>query len=92
MEQPLEATYPPDTASALALVCACVLSCPVLVSNNDIISPTAVGRSGDTLLLFVLVLFMPTHGFADSGGALVEERHLAPKVRVRFCLCCFVQT
>jgi hypothetical protein len=65
---------------------------PVPVSNNDIISPTAVGRSGDTLLLFVLVLFKPTHGFADSGGALVEERHHAPKVRVRFCLCCFVQT
>ena len=28
---------------------------PVLVSNTDITSPTAVGRSGDTLLLFVRV-------------------------------------
>jgi hypothetical protein len=65
---------------------------PLLVSDKDIISPTAVGRSGDTLLWFVFVLFMPTNGFADSGGALVEERHHAPKVRVRFCLCCFVQT
>ena len=27
----------------------------VLVSDNDITSPPAVGRSGDTLLLFVLV-------------------------------------
>ena len=31
------------------------VSWPVLVSDNDITSPTAVGRSGDTLLLFVLV-------------------------------------
>ena len=43
---------------------------PVLVSDNDITSPTAVGRSGDTLLLFVLVSVLVSNNDITSPTAV----------------------
>ena len=53
---------------------------PVLVSDKDITSPTAVGRSCDTLLLFVFVLFRPTCMFADSDGSPVRDGHTSAEL------------
>ena len=56
------------------------VSWPVLVSDNDITSPTTVGRSGDTLLWYVLVLFRPTCMFADSDGRPVRDGHTSAEL------------